>query len=272
MELVAFCVVIVITCCFFRFFMETGTKKNSKSFLLPLARITSDFIMLGDSAVNDRQVLIREFLLKLEYTGSDLGKAYSTFMNELGVPHARKPELQYEDVKFVRSYPYEIRYLFIRLLFKLAVSNDGIYRDEWDALNNMMVSIRLSEETIEQLIEEYKPLAPNRAKKKTYSKTAWKKRTKQQRDQQRAQQSEEHKKTAGGGGKAVVQQKVDLAAFFRVLDLPASASPAEVQVAYRRLALQHHPDLPKNADRQEECVALMAKINTAYRAIANSFN
>jgi DnaJ-class molecular chaperone len=57
-----------------------------------------------------------------------------------------------------------------------------------------------------------------------------------------------------------------------VLGLEATASERDVQQAYHRLALQHHPDLPKNADRQEECVALMAKINTAYRAIANSFN
>ncbi|MBR5973152.1 MAG: J domain-containing protein, partial [Paludibacteraceae bacterium] len=41
----------------------------------------------------------------------------------------------------------------------------------------------------------------------------------------------------------------------------------EIRRAYHELALQHHPDLPKNADRMDECEKMMMKINEAYEKL-----
>ncbi|MBQ8019143.1 MAG: DnaJ domain-containing protein [Paludibacteraceae bacterium] len=45
------------------------------------------------------------------------------------------------------------------------------------------------------------------------------------------------------------------------------ASDEEIKRAYHNLALQHHPDLPKNADHVKESAAMMAKINEAVEKI-----
>ena len=58
-------------------------------------------------------------------------------------------------------------------------------------------------------------------------------------------------------------------AYYAILGLEENASDEEIKKAYHSLALQHHPDLPKNADRVEECEAMMAKINEAYEKIRN---
>jgi curved DNA-binding protein CbpA len=60
-----------------------------------------------------------------------------------------------------------------------------------------------------------------------------------------------------------------LKAYFAILGLEESASDVEIKRAYHKLALQHHPDLPKNADRVEECETMMARINEAYEKIRN---
>ena len=48
-----------------------------------------------------------------------------------------------------------------------------------------------------------------------------------------------------------------------------NASDEEIKRAYHNLALQYHPDLPKNADHVKESAAMMAKINEAYEKIRN---
>ena len=60
-----------------------------------------------------------------------------------------------------------------------------------------------------------------------------------------------------------------LKAYFAILGLEEGASDVEIKRAYHNLALQHHPDLPKNAGRVRECEELMARINEAYEKVRN---
>jgi DnaJ-class molecular chaperone len=55
--------------------------------------------------------------------------------------------------------------------------------------------------------------------------------------------------------------------YFELLGLDETATDEEIKRAYHNLALQHHPDLPKNSARIEECETLMTKINEAYEKV-----
>mmetsp|Transcript_70369 Transcript_70369/g.228759 ORF Transcript_70369/g.228759 Transcript_70369/m.228759 type:complete len:935 (+) Transcript_70369:112-2916(+) len=57
-----------------------------------------------------------------------------------------------------------------------------------------------------------------------------------------------------------------LAGFFAALGLPASAGPEDVRKAYRRLALQHHPD--KNPERPEEAIKRFRIVKEAYEKLS----
>ncbi|MBR0503618.1 MAG: DnaJ domain-containing protein, partial [Paludibacteraceae bacterium] len=59
----------------------------------------------------------------------------------------------------------------------------------------------------------------------------------------------------------------NLKPYYDLLGLTEDASVEEIKQAYHELALQHHPDLPKNASRIEECEELMMKINEAYERL-----
>lgn len=63
--------------------------------------------------------------------------------------------------------------------------------------------------------------------------------------------------------KSAVSGKV--AAAFQQLGLAADASKEEVRRAYRKLALQHHPD--KNPGLQEEAAKKFQQITVAYETI-----
>ena len=129
---------------------------------------------------------------------------------------------------------------FVDRMFQLAFVMDGIHNDEWNLLMNIMKQLNFNDNYIGYFQKRYGPL-----------------RTEFEADEQGEKQSTEN---------IPVSQ---LKAYFAILGLEEGASDQEIKRAYHNLALQHHPDLPKNADRVEECETMMARINEAYEKIRN---
>ena len=63
-----------------------------------------------------------------------------------------------------------------------------------------------------------------------------------------------------------MRRKLDLNQCYEVLGLDHSASPSEVKSAFRRLALQHHPDQSKDP----RSIETFKSISQAYHTILNS--
>ena len=132
------------------------------------------------------------------------------------------------------------RQWFIEKLFKLAIVDDGIHNDEWNLLMDIMKQLKFNKNYFDFFIKRYGPL-----------------RTEFDDDESGENTSTEN---------IPVSQ---LKAYFAILGLEEGASDQEIKRAYHNLALQHHPDLPKNADRVEEFETMMARINEAYEKIRN---
>ena len=132
------------------------------------------------------------------------------------------------------------RQWFIEKLFKLAIVDDGIHNDEWELLTDIMKQLNFNDNYIGYFQKRYGPL-----------------RTEFEADEQGEKQST----------KSIPVSQ--LKAYFAILGLEEGASDVEIKKAYHNLALQHHPDLPKNANRVSECEKLMSRINEAYEKIRN---
>ena len=79
---------------------------------------------------------------------------------------------------------------------------------------------------------------------------------------------EDSKSKYGEEGSSTTQQSdTNLDSYYSILGVRSDASYEEVRKAYHSLALTHHPDLPKNAGRIQECEDLMIKFNEAYNKI-----
>jgi DnaJ-domain-containing protein 1 len=142
--------------------------------------------------------------------------------------------------KYLLKESLSYRKFFVEKLFKLAIVEDGIHNDEWNLLMDIMKQLKFNKNYFDFFIKRYGPL-----------------RTEFEADEQGEKQSTEN---------IPVSQ---LKAYFAILGLEEGASDVEIKRAYHNLALQHHPDLPKNADRVEECETMMARINEAYEKIRN---
>lgn len=130
------------------------------------------------------------------------------------------------------------RKAFVSKLFQLAIAEDGIHLDEWHYLIDLMERLKFNKVSI------------NFFKKRYYSlRTEF--------------DEEERKKFAEDAAPSVSQ----INSYYAVLGLNEGATDDEIKKAYHALALQHHPDLPKNAERIQECEEMMAKINEAYNKI-----
>ena len=129
---------------------------------------------------------------------------------------------------------------FVDRMFQLAFVMDGIHKDEWNLLMYIMKQLNFNDNYIDYFQKRYGPL-----------------RTEFEADEQGEKQSTEN---------IPVSQ---LKAYFAILGLEEGASDVEIKRAYHNLALEHHPDLPKNANRVRECEELMARINEAYEKIRN---
>ena len=144
------------------------------------------------------------------------------------------PELN----KYWRKRPLSEKKSLLDLLFKLAIVQDGIRNDEWNLLMSIMMQWGFNKNYIEFYKDRYSPL-----------------RTEfDESEYRRSVSTEDHSVSY-------------LKPYFEILGLDENATDEEIKRAYHNLALQHHPDLPRNAARIEECETLMAKLNEAYEKI-----
>ncbi|MCQ2232275.1 MAG: DnaJ domain-containing protein [Paludibacteraceae bacterium] len=132
----------------------------------------------------------------------------------------------------------------VTLFFKLAATEDGIKNDEWKLLQTIMKGANFNEHWINYFNQRFQPL---RTEFDSYS------------------YHTDHQERRSYSNSINY-----LKPYYNLLGLSENASPEEVKRAYHQLALQHHPDLPKNANRKEECEAMMAKINEAYAKISGN--
>ena len=129
---------------------------------------------------------------------------------------------------------------FTELLFKLAILEDGIHNDEWKLLMNILEQLDFNQNYINYFIKRYKSL-----------------RT-------------EYDDYGNKDNSSAKENSVSLLKpYYDILGVDENASDEEIKRAYHNLALQHHPDLPKNASRVKESELMMAKINEAYEKIRN---
>ena len=149
-----------------------------------------------------------------------------------------------EDLEFYKKYSKEMtisaKKAFVHKLFKLTIVEDGIHNDEWNLLMNVMEEMNFNQNFINYFIRRYKSL-----------------RTESENSSNNESTSTEEKSISL------------LKPYYDLLGLEVGASDEEIKRAYHNLALQHHPDLAKNADRVKESAAMMAKINEAVEKIRN---
>lgn len=149
-----------------------------------------------------------------------------------------------EDLEFYKKYSKEMtisaKKAFVHKLFKLTIVEDGIHNDEWNLLMKIMEEMDFNHNFINYFIRRYKSL-----------------RTESENSSNNENTSTEEKSISL------------LKPYYDLLGLEVGASDEEIKRAYHNLALQHHPDLPKNADRVKESATMMAKINEAVEKIRN---
>ncbi|MCR5248036.1 MAG: DnaJ domain-containing protein [Paludibacteraceae bacterium] len=141
-----------------------------------------------------------------------------------------------------RSMPDRLS--FMRFLFKLAILQDGIHNDEWNMLMNLIWQLRFNKFYCEDFRYRYFSL-----RTEFY-------------DYERKSSSSTEDNSASTNNRSS-----SLKPYFTLLGLEETASDEEIKRAYHKLALQHHPDMQKNANRIKECEAMMAKINEAYEKL-----
>ena len=141
-----------------------------------------------------------------------------------------------EAIETMRGRDLGERKQLMELLFKLSVVEDGIHNDEWKLLMDIMPQLRFNKNYVEYFKNRYSSL---RTEFDEY------------------EYKNERSSTCHG----------DLKPYYELLGLEENCSIEEMRRAYHSLAMQHHPDLPKNAGRIEECEAMMTKINEAYEML-----
>ncbi|MCQ2190928.1 MAG: DnaJ domain-containing protein [Paludibacteraceae bacterium] len=134
--------------------------------------------------------------------------------------------------------PYSLNQTFVEKLFKLAVVEDGIHNDEWNTLMEIMKKLEFNKNYFEYFKKRYDPL--------------------------RTEFEEGDPRNFTASREIPVSM---LKQYYSILGLDENATDDEIKRAYHSLALQHHPDLPKNAGRVVEREEMMAKINEAYEKV-----
>ncbi len=275
-------------------------EKNDLKLQTHCANLISAMLVYNREITAAKRKLIDDVIDRAKICGSLSNSEYWNLV----VKQIYEPSDLNKSINFIaHNLPLDERMKISHLLFKLSIEDDGIMNDEWKLLRTVVNGMNFSKTYIDHLFKFYGPL-------RSYSDTAiynkvygFVKQRKQSGNTGKAdgasasasasarakggtsssynRSSEQARSRAGsagasaGGASQKAAPKVAnsrLAQYYAVLDLPASASLREVQDAYHRLALLHHPDLPKNEGRQEECVKQMAKINVAYEFITSSLS
>lgn len=143
-----------------------------------------------------------------------------------------------EEINILKNKDFSVRKELVDRLFKLAVLDDGIHVDEWKFLMDMMKELKFNKNYIVYFKKRYGPL--------------------------RTEFDEAEYENSSSTKTETVST---LNPYYAILGVEDGATDEEIKRAYHNLALQHHPDLPKNAGRVEECEAMMVKINEAYEKI-----
>lgn len=137
-----------------------------------------------------------------------------------------------------RKESLSCRKSLLDLLFKLAIVQDGIHKDEWNMFMNLMMQLKFNKYYFDLFRNRYSSL-----------------QTEFDDYEYRISTSTEQDPVS------------NLKPYFELLGLDETATDEEIKRAYHNLALLHHPDLPKNSARIEECETLMTKINEAYEKV-----
>lgn len=130
---------------------------------------------------------------------------------------------------------------FITSLFQLAITDDGLKDDEWNYLLRIMTGLRFNKIWISYFDKRYNSI-----------------RTESEYDDTQS------RKTTNYTFPPSLQTHLNF------LGLSADATFSQLQSAYHKLAMEHHPDLPKNRNRVTECEAIMTRINEAYDILSKS--
>ncbi len=152
-------------------------------------------------------------------------------------------ERDYTDVQRNEALQYWLkkeladRKALVETLFKLTVVEDGIRNNEWNLLMQIMGQLKFNQYYIDYFKKRYASL-----------------RT----------EFDEYQRSSSSSTNYSASY---LKPYYAVLGLQEGATDEEIKRAYHELALQHHPDLPKNAVRIEECEAMMARVNEAYEKV-----
>ena len=150
-----------------------------------------------------------------------------------------------EAIDFMSMRNIRERRKLMEMLFKLSVVEVGIHNDEWKLLMDIMAQLNFNKHYQEYFKNRYSSLRTE------YDEYESKKESK----------NEQYPSYYSG-----------LKNYYDLLGLEENCSVEEIKRAYHSLALQHHPDLPKNAGRIEESEEMMTKINEAYEKLMRRRN
>ena len=227
----------------FSLFTDTITEKYEKKWSMTMKQIR-DYISHRKQLGEKNIPYLLPYINRLCQLNNGAGEEQETFLSAL----LSEEEIQSafegfsdsqmeEAILYWRKKELGEKKELVNLLFKLTVEQDGIHNNEWNMLIQMLAQLRFNNRYIEYFKDRYFSL---RTEFDDYKR----------------------KDTAS------VDYSVDnLKPYYDLLGLTEDAPVEEIKQAYHELALQHHPDLPKNASRIEECEELMMKINEAYERL-----
>ena len=141
-------------------------------------------------------------------------------------------------IAYLKKENVKLKLNIVKVLLNLAIIDDGIKNDEWNFLIDLLHRLGFR-----RYVDEFKERNEGLRSESDYN---------------------YHEASSSSSSSLSVEQ---LSVYFADLGLLVTASKVQVREAYHQLAMQHHPDLPKNSLRQEECEAIMEKINEAYSRI-----